>query len=374
MKRSQRFVLIFLMSISSLSCTHPKVKSADNLASFIQQKADSLLHSEKVPGIFIGVLDGAKRSYYSFGYADPGKKKPFDSATIFETGSITKTFTAFVLEKVLQEKGISDSSSIINYLPDSLKTNKALQDISFLSLLNHTSGLPRLPENMDLLSDFMSPYDHYTEDQLFSYLKNCTPVPDGKSSYSNLGMGLAGMLAQRITGKEFFELLDEYIFIPFQLGRADKIIDSTENKGQGYFGSEKAPYWKMSILGPAYVLKSSAAEMLTYLQYMSSPTDSNAARIINKLLQPTARVSPVMQVCRAWHLIEQKTAPDIYMHNGSTYGFSTFAGFIKGKTLAVIVVTNSFNKATVSDVLGVSIMKRLTPPLAQPASSYFDIR
>jgi CubicO group peptidase (beta-lactamase class C family) len=360
MKRNHCFLIIPLIVAVVIACNHPENKADNSLASFILQKADSLYKSENVPGIFIGVLDNGKRSYYNVGYADPDKKMPFDSATLFEIGSITKTFTAYVLERVLKEKGISDSSPVISYLPDSLKANQSLKGISFLSLLNHTSGLPRLPDNMDLFSDFMTPYDHYTADQLFTYLKTCTPAPDGKSNYSNLGMGLAGVLAERIAGRGYFELLDQYIFTPFGLGKANKNIEGVRNKGQGYFENNKAAYWNMNVLGPAYILKSSAVEMLTYFQYMANPSDSIAKQVIDKLLAPTVTLTRGMNVCRAWHTIEQKDAPVIYWHNGSTYGFSTFGAFIKGQNKAVIVVTNRFNKSVVSDALGIIIMKKIS--------------
>jgi CubicO group peptidase (beta-lactamase class C family) len=349
------------MGIAIVACKDSNIKEDNSLSSFIRSKADSLYKAERVNGIFIGVLDGGKRSYYSIGYADPDKKMPFDSATLFEIGSITKTFTAFVLETILKEKGINDSSSILAYLPDSVKTNKALKPVSFLSLLNHTSGLPRLPDNMDLFSDFMTPYDHYTTDQFFSYLKNCIPAPDGnKSNYSNLGLSLAGVLAERISGRDYFDLLDQYIFTPFGLSKSNKPIDTVANKAQGFFQGNKAQYWSMSIMGPAYVLKSSSSEILSYLGYMSDPADSAAKQVIDKLLEPTATLVPGTNVCRAWHTIEQENAPVIYWHNGSTYGFSTFGGFIKGQRKAVIVVTNHFNKGVVSDGLGIAIMKRLS--------------
>ncbi len=202
----------------------------EGLSLFINNKADSLYKTEKLPGIFIGVLNNGERSYYNFGFADPDKKMSFDSSTLFEIGSITKTFTAFVLESVLKEQNISDSSSIINYLPDSVKANKALEKISFLSLLNHTSGLPRLPENMDLYSNAMSPYDDYTAEDLFGYLKTCAPKPDGKSNYSNLGAGLAGVIAERIAGKSYHRVLNEYIFAPFKIiYHSDSAFESVAN-------------------------------------------------------------------------------------------------------------------------------------------------
>jgi CubicO group peptidase (beta-lactamase class C family) len=355
--------LIFLVSVFFVCTSACQNQKQKGLASFISNKADSLYKSEKLPGIFIGVLNNGERSYYSFGFADPDKKMPFDSSTLFEIGSITKTFTAYVLESVLKEKGIGDSSSIINYLPDSVKTNKALEKISFLNLLNHTSGLPRLPENMDIYKNVMAPYDNYKAVHLFSYLKTCIPQPDGKSNYSNLGAGLAGVLAERIAGKTYHTLLNQYIFTPFNITyHPDSSIASVANKAQGYFMStgNKAVYWNADVLAPAGGLKCSASEMLTYLQAMAMPANEESKEIITDLLKPTASITPEIKVAKAWHTVEKEGLPVIYWHNGGTYGFSTFAGFLKDKNKAVIVIINQFNKNKISDGLGLAIMKELS--------------
>ena len=351
------FYLLFVCCFASCNAQHP----ADNsIASFIKNKTDSLFNKNAVPCIFVGVINEGEKYYYSAGYANTDTKMPFDSATVFEIGSITKTFTAYVLMNVLKDNAIPDSSSISKYLPDSVQNNKVFEKISFLNLMNHTSGLPRLPENLDLTTNAMAPYNDYTSQMLFAYLKKCNPKPDGKSNYSNLGMGLAGVLAERISGKTYASLLDEYIFLPFELVTSDNAISKTENKSQGYFGDVKSEYWNMNILAPAGGLKCTPNEILTYLQYMADPADKNAKEIIEKMLAPTVSLNPKVNVCRAWHTLEEKDKPVIYWHNGGTYGFSTFGAFIKGRQKAVIVVVNKFNENKVSDVLGMTIMKELT--------------
>jgi CubicO group peptidase (beta-lactamase class C family) len=353
------FLFAFTSAIVSiLSCNAQKTDKESVFDAYIIRTADSIQKTQKAPGIFIGVLDGGRRKYFSFGYADREQKLPFDSATLFEIGSITKTFTAYVLQAVLRQRAISDSSSILPYLPDSVNVNKALQNITFLSLTNHTSGLPRLPGNMPLSG--MSPYDHYTVNDLFSFLRTCVPQPDGKSNYSNLGAGLAGVLAQAISGKSYNDLLQEHIFQPFRITfHPDETIDSTMNKGQGYFETIKSPYWKAAALAPAGALKCSAGELLTYFQCMSNPVNAASKEIIDKLLENTATVAPGINVCRGWHTREEKKRPVIYWHNGGTYGFSCFGAFIREQNKAVVVVVNQFNRNMISDQLGFSIIQKM---------------
>jgi CubicO group peptidase (beta-lactamase class C family) len=132
----------------------------------LQSKVDSTYQKDNVPGIFVAIYNNNKREYYTAGFADTDTKMVFDSTTVFEIGSITKTFTAYVLMSVLRNNGINDSSFILKHLPDSVQKNPSLQKITFLSLMNHTSGLPRLPGNMNL-SESRQPYENYTAGDLF---------------------------------------------------------------------------------------------------------------------------------------------------------------------------------------------------------------
>ena len=353
---------VFILCIILVLATQGKTQdysAATNTANFLKVKVDSAFNKNEVPSFFVGVINDGKPVYYSTGFANPEIKLRFDSATLFEIGSITKTFTAYILQRLLDENKIADTASILPYLPDSVQQNKALEKITFLSLLNHTSGLPRLPENMNVSLGDKAPYDHYTSTDLFDFLKNCSPVIDGKSNYSNLGMGLAGVLAERIAKKTYAVLLEEYIFRPFKMIGGMDTFSREDNKSQGFFDKEKVPYWNMDVLAPAGGLKCTGKEMMTYLQYMAMPETPVANKTIAEILQPTVALNKRVNVCKAWHTLEEKDKPIIYWHNGGTYGFSTFAAFIKGRQKAVIVVINKFNQNSISDGLGIAIMKEL---------------
>ena len=357
--RYATILISFITGATSLVACNTSDTISD-ISSYVQHKVDSVQKAENLQGIFIGLLQNGKKEYFSAGFAIPDTKARFDSATIFEIGSISKTFTAYILESILREKSINDSSFIVPYLPDSVQTNTALKNITFYSLLNHSSGFPRLPDNMDLTDNWTSPYDDYTERKLFAYLKSCQPQPDGKSNYSNLGAGLAGVLAQRIAGRSYEDLLQQYVFGPFQIPQhRDESIKAISNKAQGYFQGNKTPYWFADALAPAGGIKCSTGELLDYLQHMFTPISDSSKEIIEKILQPTITINDKISVCRSWHTYQVKDRPTLYWHNGGTYGFSTFAGFIKNEKKAVVVVINHFNQNRNSDQLGFTILQRM---------------
>lgn len=335
-------------------------KISFKLDSFIRDNTVVSFKKANAPGILVGVLHNGSRRFYTTGFADAGLKTVFDSSTVFETGSITKTFTAYLLMHVLEEKKISDSSSIINYLPDSVKQNRALEKISFLQLLNHSSGLPRLPDDVFFVSENpLQPYENYNKEKLFAYLKRSTPQPDGNSHYSNLGFGLAGVLAELISGKTYSQLLKEYISGPFELQNTGIEIPQRTNIATGMFDNTKAEYWKMDAFAGAGAVKSTASDILNYLDRISISHTPDKQTLIDKLTTATITISPQIRVCRGWHTIEDKGKPVIYWHNGGTYSFSTFAAFIKNDYKAVVVVINAFDKNNVSDALGISIIKQM---------------
>jgi len=348
MKKLQLILSLFSFSFIG-SCAAQN--ETESFVDFIQANVESTYKKENLPGVFVGILNNGQRSYFNAGFANVENQTPFDSSTVFEIGSITKTFTAYVLMVVLLEHKIEETDLVVKYLPDSVQENKNLNSISFLGLMNHTSGLSRLPGNMKLVNKM--PYDDYTAEKLFAFLKTVEPKPDGKSNYSNLGAGLAGVLAERISGKTYDQLISLYFFPQYKNG--DK-----KNISQGYFtATEKIDFWNMDVLAPCGGLKYSSDQMLNYLQSMCFPKTETSKNIVDKLTTQTVSLSEQVAVGYGWHIINGKNQPPVYWHNGATYGFSTFCAFLKDKSKAVMVIVNQFNKNAACDGLGFKIMRKL---------------
>lgn len=351
------FQLLVFLFLCIYSFAQPKTSIHD----FIKATTDSFFVKAKLPGILVMVDDGKTNELYTTGFANVETKKAFDANTIFEAGSISKTFTAFIVESVLKDNKINESSSIVDFLPDSLKDNKSLAHITFLSLLNHTSGLPRLPDNFSITEADMQPYKNYSEKKLFAYLKTAQIDNAKKLEYSNLGNALAGVLASRIAKKPYQKLLAQYIFEPFKMKNEEKDLLKNKNKSQGYFeGNTKAGYWDMNVMTPAGGIKCSGKEMFTYLQNISNQANEATKKIVDSLLSPTVAMNARIRIGRAWHTFEQKEKPIVYWHNGGTYGFSTFVGFIRDTNKKVLVVINRFNENNAADYIGIAMMKKLT--------------
>ncbi len=179
------------------------------LANSVIAKADSKLPSDnaiqavltkcvaeqnRAPGIVIGVVDSSGARVFARGTIDYDDPKSVTGDSVFEIGSASKVFTALLLEEMVENGEVKLDDPVGKYLPASIKVpSRNGREITLVDLATQTSGLPRLPDNLDS-KDFNNPYADYTADKLYEYLSQCKLTRDigSKYEYSNLAVGLLG--------------------------------------------------------------------------------------------------------------------------------------------------------------------------------------
>ncbi len=169
----------------------------------------------------------------------------------------------------LDEQKILDAqNSVVKYLPVGFGNDSVLQKITLAGIASQSSGLPRLPANLDKIKEYtlMQPYQFYTKEHLYSFLKTLKKISPGTYSYSNLGFGLLGTVEENATGMSFESLLTKYIFQPLQMGSTyiNRKKNATDS-ATGYFYGKPAGYWQFDCLAGAGAIKSTAEDILTYL-------------------------------------------------------------------------------------------------------------
>src|SRR5204862_268966 len=115
------------------------------------------------------------------------------SNTLFEIGSMTKTFTATNLADMVARGEVRLDDPVAKYLPDSAHVpSRNGKQITLVDLAIQSSGLPRLPSNL-APRDPGNPYADYSVQQLYAFLAAYQLTRDigATSEYSNLGVGRA---------------------------------------------------------------------------------------------------------------------------------------------------------------------------------------
>ncbi len=314
-------------------------------------------------GVTIGVVEHGVRKIFSYGGVKP--------ESVFEIGSITKTFTGLVLAQMVEQKKVKLDEPVRALLPGGTVTAPASgAEVTLLDLAAQRSGLPRLPDNMKP-ADVTNPYADYDAKALYAFLANhgVAMIDKPVFGYSNLGVGLLGQaLADRMR-TTYEALVQKEILVP--LGMRDTAVKLTPALAKRLVaghaaGNAPQRAWDFQALAGAGAIRSTAADMLTYLEAQLHP-DTLTGKTVEAKTLPAAiaashevrgDVGGGMHIALNWFHIDDKGT---YWHNGATGGFSSYAYFDPAKDYAIIVLFNrSIDDGTFADDLGKHIVQRLT--------------
>lgn len=293
--------------------------------------------------VSIGIFKDNWISYYGYGETEKGNKTIPDSTTIYEIGSISKTFTALLMMDFLQSNSLNSDFPINNFLPASIP---ALQyngkPIQIKHLLNHTSGFPRLPEDFESGCDPTNPYKHYDSTRVYNYLKTYKMVkePGTTWEYSNLGLAIAGLILERQTHKSYEQLLLEKISIPLGLEKTKITLNKTDslNFATGYDpDGNQIPYWDdFNAFKGAGAIRSNAKDMISYGKNILFSENSVLKSQIDSCLNVTFNNGTKKQasgwVCQTYN------GSEYVIHDGGTAGFNSYIVISKDEGVVLVLL------------------------------------
>jgi CubicO group peptidase (beta-lactamase class C family) len=322
-------------------------------------------------GITIGVSQHGIRRIFSYGTAH--------NDSLFEIGSITKTFTATILAQMVEQHTVHLDDPVRDLLPPGTVAKPASAEITLLDLSDQHSGLPRMPDNFTP-ADPANPYADYDAKHLYAYIAKhgVAQPPNAPFGYSNLGVGLLGQALADRAGIPYPQLLHDEVTGPLEMHETVIALAPALRARfiQGYDGQHHPAHaWDLDALAGAGAIRSTAADMLTYLEAQLHPDHLPASALASrdgKTLPSAialthvihAEVGPGMHIALNWFHID---ATDTFWHNGGTGGYSAFAAFSPTHDFAIIVLCNtSPGDESITDALGGHIAERL---LGKPAVS-----
>ncbi|MFD1768162.1 serine hydrolase domain-containing protein [Sphingobacterium suaedae] len=338
------------------------VEKVSPLDFFIDSVANTYIKKRNTQSLAIGIFHQNQYKTFSYGETENGNETLPTENTIYEIGSITKVFTAVLLADLVEKKLVQLDDSIIKFLPDSLQRNPSLQGITFKSLANHTSGLPRLPDNADADAGFSTkdPYALYDRKALFAFLKGfkANRPPGEIYEYSNLGFGLLGELLSIVTKKTYIQLLQETILTPLQMvnttDKADPKKEQILSKVYDDQGEETLP-WNFKAMVGAGGLKSNVKDLIRFAveQFKMPQEELQYAMALTR--QFTFFTPENMDIGLAWHM-SMLDGLIYFHHTGGTGGSSSFIGLSPDTKTAVVVLSNA---ASSVNAVSMTIMEKL---------------
>lgn len=307
-------------------------------------------------GIVVGVIEPTGRRVVADGALEKGDKRPLNGDTLFEIGSATKVFTSLLLADAVQRGEVALTDPVSQYLPAEVKVpERAGRKITLQDLATHTSGLPRLPTNLNLANG-ANPYADFTVKQMYEFLSTYELPRDigSQYEYSNLGAGLLGHVLSRRAGTDYETLLRTRVTAPLGMkSSAIALSDALQRRlavGHDEHG-KRVPNWDMPTLAGAGAVRSTANDLLDFLAATlgyakSSLAPAMAAQVAVR--RPTG--TPGLEIALGWHVFSTPEGQEIVWHNGGTGGYRSFLGYDPKKRVGVVVLTNISTAEGVDDI------------------------
>ncbi len=336
---------------ASISPNLPIMNTHD-LQTKINKITNDYVNKRENVALTIGVIQPGRSYVKGFGKLSDTNHALPNAQTIYEIGSVTKVLTGTVLAKLVNDGTVALDDPIRLYLPAAIvnQLSTPIQSITLRQLATHTSGLPKLPDTfLAAIEDPTNPYLHYTAQEVYADLAGLTLLsePGQRYEYSNFGMGLLGHLLSLRTSQSYEELVKEIICQP--LSMPDTTIHLTPEQQQRFTPGHSldgtlTSNWDFDVMAPAGAFRSTAKDMLTFLQANLQAnlreSDTQMAAILARSQEPYFKNSETLSIGLAWHIWTLRNGQVVHWHNGGTGGYISFIAFDKLKQIGVVILSN----------------------------------
>lgn len=354
--------LCFHLLLSTNS--HAAEDTAVNIQNAVAQAIRPLMAHYGVPGMAVGVALHGQDYVFNYGVASKASGKAIDAHTLFEIGSITKTFTATLAAYAQVTGHLSLSDSASQYFP--ALRGSSLDKVNLLDLGTHTSGgLPlQVPDSIT------------NNDQLMRYFQRWKPTyaPGTYRTYSNISIGMLGMIAAKSMNADFAALMEGKLFPALGLNNTYLEIPPAQmdNYAQGYTKADAPIRMTQGVLSAeAYGIRTTVGDLLRFVEVNMGmfALDQTWQRAITATHTGYFRVGVMTQdlVWEQFHypvdlkdlldgnsdkLILQANPADkldppsqpkdvvLINKTGSTNGFGAYVAFVPEKKIGIVLLAN----------------------------------
>jgi D-alanyl-D-alanine-carboxypeptidase/D-alanyl-D-alanine-endopeptidase len=305
----------------------------------LKTKLDSVVHKaclnyfkdSKRVGLSLGFTKDDKSFTYNYGETSPGLGSIPSDKSVYEIGSITKTFTGLLVANAVVEGRLKLTDDIRKYLPKEF-VNLQYPDggaVKVIYLLAHVSKLPKsFPESnkLNIEQDFIENFQAIKLDTLKEY----------KYSYSNIGYQLLGYMLEKIYHMSYQDLVQKFIANPLKMKQTYVSFKDSSQILKGYNKNKEEALTTPLPFPAAGSLRSNVSDMLKYLKYQLDAKDE-----ITKL---THRITSG-DIDKEAHAIQWSVGKlwnwDYYLTtDGGTSGFRSFCILYPDYKTGFIILSN----------------------------------
>lgn len=301
--------------------------------------------------LVVGIHTAQRSVVKGYGSVVPGAEQPPDGATVFQIASVSKLFTAGLLQALCDEGVVTLDATLGELIGGRWPLAPQVRDVTLRQLATHRSGFPSVPKALeteaslragggDLMAD---PYSHLGAESVFGYLAT---APDktraGRFNYSNYGMGLLGHVLELVTGQTYEALVLEKVLAPLGMHhtRIALTADMAARLAPGHDAKGRpAGCWHFKALAGAGGFASSAQDMLTFVAASLTP-GAKAATAFDAMRRPQfGGQTGLGWIQPGW--VDRFVGNDgIVWHNGMVGGYASYLAIDAATRSGIVVLVN----------------------------------
>ena len=305
----------------------------------VEKAAQDRIAAGTYQTLVFGMVDANKSEVVAFGKLDNGKAP--DGDTVYEIGSVTKTFAATLLARAVLSGRVTLDTPVAQLLPDFKIPSRGGKEITLGALAMQHSGLPRLPSNLRG-KDPSNPYGDYDAAKLKAFLAGyqLPRDPGAAYEYSNLGFGLLGYALARLDRTTYDVLTDQELLKPLGMAMSGTAFTDAmrAHLAPGHDDTGKAAKnWDFDALAGAGAIRSTPNDMLRYLKANMGVDPTPLAAAMKLAQRPRSDMAKTMRIGLAWITTDK----GIVWHNGGTGGYRSFLGFTADGRRGVVILANT---------------------------------
>jgi CubicO group peptidase (beta-lactamase class C family) len=328
-------------------------KTLASLHEAVGSGAEALLAAARgrlpLGGVAVGILREGEACVRFYG-------KGVGPDSVFELGSLTKTYTAELLAILVARGTVRLDDPVAKFLPGGEAAHPGPNPVTLLDLATHRSGEPRLPPHLPATN--LNPYADYADADLERYLaKRPLQVPTKQEFlYSNLGYSILGYALGRAAGISYAELLQREILDPLGMRQSALALGQPQpNLLRGHMQTGiPASHWTFAACAPCGGLCSTIGDQLKFLAWLLGDCDRLS-------FQPQALV-PGGEVGLGWML---RAGSEICWHNGGTFGFSSYMSLDRKRRTGMVLLSQTSAPQLVT-TLGTKLERLLAGQPVEP--------
>lgn len=264
LKKSITNSLVFTtIATAPLYTSAQSILTQQQVATIVNNTVTPLLEQQNIPGMAVAVFYDGKPLFFNYGVANVKTGIPVTENTLFELGSVSKTFTGIAGEYAVQTGIINLNNPVTKYAPE--LAGEQWHGVKMLHLATYTAGgLPlQLPDSVT------------DQKSLWQYYQQWQPqwAPGEMRNYSNASIGLFGALMAKESQLTFENYMKKYVFQPLKLTHTFITVPESmqSNYAWGYKDGQPVRV-TLGMLGEeAYGVKSTTKDMVRYMQANMAP-------------------------------------------------------------------------------------------------------